>query len=88
MLLRMLRTLTMLSKKEIEAIAEAVHARLAYDACPECGALSMYCAKLRGANTCCGVTDRPIKNASQSWDEWLDENRKHLAPDTKKEEGG
>ena len=64
-----------MTKGDIEAIAEAVHRRAMHDACPECGALGMLCAKQSGEWTRCGVTNRPIKDSTQSWDDWLAENR-------------
>jgi len=64
-----------MTKQDMQKIAELVHERMVYDACPECGAISMLCAKVRGLFTVCGVTDRPIKPSDESWNSWLKQNR-------------
>jgi len=60
-----------ISNEDVKRIGDYVVARLHWDMCPECGALGMACAKSRGKYTVCGVTDRPIKDDSLSWKDWL-----------------
>jgi len=61
-----------MTKEEIEAIAEAVYAKIVEDLCPCCGAIGIVCAETSGEHTVCRVTRGVIKDASTPWAQWND----------------